>query len=118
MALAFGWGIEHNATDMKNDYPRLRAFLRAMPTQADQERFAAKCGTTLNYIRKAMSKGSKMDVSLVERIVAESGFCVPPDELRPDVKWETFADASVIDVMGNPKKAARAARRAEVAVPA
>lgn len=103
---------------MKNDYPKLRAFLRAMPTQADQERFAAKCGTTLNYLRKAMSKGSKMDVSLVERIVAESAFAVPAEELRPDVKWETFADASVIGVILNPRKAADAARRREVAVPA
>lgn len=99
---------------MKNDYPKLRAFLRAMPTQADQERFAAKCGTTLNYLRKAMSKGSKMDVALVERIVAESAFQVPAVELRPDVKWDTFADESVVKVMLDPRKSVR---RREVAVP-
>lgn len=75
---------------MKNDYPNLRAHLKELKTPEAQEAFARDCGTTLNYLRKAMSKGSRMDVGLVEKIVVRSGFKVPPDELRGDVDWTVF----------------------------
>lgn len=84
---------------MENDqYPTLRAYLRAMSPE-DQEAWALKCGTTINYLRKAMSKRSKMDVKLVEQLVVNSGFTVPPRELRPDVEWEVFADSAVVQAI-------------------
>lgn len=72
---------------MKTDYPKLREFLRSLASTEAQEAFAKACGTSLNYLRKAMSKGSRMDVALVEKIVEQSGFVVPPEELRDDVDW-------------------------------
>lgn len=74
---------------MKTDYPQLRAFLRSLDAPA-QEAFATACETTLNYLRKAMSKKSKMDARLVELIVTNSNHAVPASELRPDVNWAVF----------------------------
>lgn len=93
---------------MKTDsYPTLRGYLRALDTQAAQEAFARRCGTTLNYLRKAMSKRSRMDVKLVEQIVVHSKFQVPPRELRPDVDWEVFADESVVRAISRRRRPAR-----------
>lgn len=75
---------------MKNDYPELRAHLRSLGDKRRQEAFAKRCGSSLNYLRKAMSKGSLFDVLLVQRIVVASDFHVPPEELRPDVDWSVF----------------------------
>jgi hypothetical protein len=75
---------------MKNDYPKLRAYLKTLRTPEAQEAFARACGTTLNYLRKAMSTGARMDVSLVEKIIVESQFSVPPEELRDDIDWSVF----------------------------
>lgn len=76
---------------MKNDYPLLRAYLKELGTADSQEAFARSCDTSANYLRKAMSKGSRMDAGLVERLVVNSGFRVTPEELRPDVNWSVFA---------------------------
>lgn len=92
---------------MKNDYPKLRAYLKSLSTSDAQEAFARKCGTTLNYLRKAMSKGARMDVGLVEKIVVESGFTVPPEELRDDVDWTVF----VMETVANPRPRARSRSR-------
>jgi hypothetical protein len=89
-ALANDSAVNHNATAMKNDYPQLRAFLRSLGTPDKQEDFARRCETSVSYLRKAMSKGAKMDVKLVERIVVNSGFTVSPEELRGDVEWSVF----------------------------
>lgn len=90
----------------KNDYPQLRAFLKGLRTQAAQEAFAHQCETSLNYLRKAMSKGSRMDVKLVEKIVVNSGFQVAPDELRSDVDWSVFQLEHAARKIARPKRAA------------
>lgn len=106
---------------MKTDYPKLREYLRALSSQdGAQEAFASKCGTSLNYLRKAMSKGSRMDVKLVELIVINSGFVVPPEELRPDVEWPVFQlehGSRALDPASAPK-VRRGAARGRVLVPA
>lgn len=101
---------------MKNDYPKLRAFLRGL-SQAEREDFARSCETSLNYLRKAMSKGSRLDVKLVERIVVNSRFAVPPEELRSDVDWGVFQlEHGTRPLDAGPPARARPARAARPAV--
>lgn len=107
---------------MRNDYPKLRAFLKELGSAERQEDFARACDTSANYLRKAMSKGSRMDVALVEKLVVNSGFKVPPEELRPDVDWSVFAfDHSMRDLRSLPQPkpgARRHLRRAGLAAAA
>jgi hypothetical protein len=106
---------------MNNDtYPRLRAYLRRLDSAA-QERYATKCGTSLNYLRKAMSKESRFDVALVEKLVKHSDYEVPPAELRPDVDWRIFVRALEARKKAPARKASPVKRRtgtASVAVAA
>lgn len=89
---------------MRHDYPKLRAFLKELGSAERQDDFARACDTSANYLRKAMSKGSRMDVSLVEKLVVNSGFKVPPEELRPDVDWSVFAfDAGLRGLQPEPQ---------------
>ena len=74
----------------EDKFPRLRAYLRALTT-AEKNRFAHKCGTTLGYLRKFLSRGGELDASTVSLIVSASGGRVPADELRPDVNWDALA---------------------------
>jgi DNA-binding transcriptional regulator YdaS (Cro superfamily) len=64
----------------------LRSYLNALPT-ADQEAYAARCGTTLGYLRKAISTNPRPDVELVIALERESGGEVPCEDIRPDVDW-------------------------------
>lgn len=100
---------------MKNDYPKLRAFLKGLGGTEAQEAFARKCDTSLNYIRKAMSKGSRMDVALVEKIVVHSDFAVPPEELREDIDWSVFAFDQGMKPFTRPGARSVGARRREAA---
>lgn len=53
----------------------------------DQQAFAKRCGTSVGYIRKAVSIGQKLGESLVISIERESAGAVTCEELRPDVDW-------------------------------
>lgn len=64
----------------------LRVYLKAMPT-ADQVKFAKRCGTSLGYLRKAISTGQKLRESLVIDIEKESFGEVRCEQLRSDVDW-------------------------------
>jgi hypothetical protein len=70
-------------------YPKLRAHLRTL-TVPQQSAFAKECGTTLGYLRKFLSKGGRMDVSTVSRLVEHSRGGIPASELRYDVNWSVF----------------------------
>lgn len=65
---------------MKN----LRAYLTTLtpPEQAD---YATRAGTTIGYLRKALSKGQKFDGALARRLDEESGGAVARAILRPDI---------------------------------
>ena len=54
---------------------------------ADQTRFAKRCGTTIGYIRKAISKGQKFRSALCINIERESGGYVACEDLDPDADW-------------------------------
>jgi len=62
----------------------LRSFLSTM-TPDDQAAYAARAGTTIGYLRKAMSKGQRFDGALARRLDEESGGKVSRYSLRPDV---------------------------------
>lgn len=74
----------------RHDYPHMRAFLKSL-SRPEQEGFAVRCGTTVNYLRTAMSKRAKMDAALIARLVEHSAGKIPPEEIRPDVNWDVFA---------------------------
>ena len=65
---------------------KLIAYLNALD-KAQQEAFAARCETTVGYLRKAVSIKQKLSDGLCLRIAAESHGAVPPEDLRPDVDW-------------------------------
>lgn len=53
----------------------------------EQAAYAVRCGTTVGYLRKAISKGQKLGESLVINLERESGAKVRCEEVRPDVDW-------------------------------
>ncbi len=62
----------------------LRTHLNSMPV-AQQADYAKRAGTTIGYLRKALSKGQRFDGSLARRLDEESGGAVSRHDLRPDV---------------------------------
>ena len=65
----------------------LRAYLATLsPDQ--QAAYAKRCGTTIGYLRKALSTQPKLDGGLVRRLFEESGGAVSREELRSDIWGE------------------------------
>lgn len=64
----------------------LREYLNGLPA-ADQAEFAARCGTSIGYLRKAISTRQRLGPDIVVRIERESGGEVRCEELRDDVDW-------------------------------
>ena len=64
----------------------LRAYLSTL-TPDDQAAYAKRAGTTIGYLRKALSKGQKFDGALARKLDEESGGVVLRPELRSDI-WD------------------------------
>ena len=64
----------------------LRALLNSLSTQ-DKKCFAERCGTSIGYLRKALSVKQNFGESLCINIERESSGAVTCEELRPDVDW-------------------------------
>lgn len=62
----------------------LRRYLNSL-TPARQSAYAKRCGTTIGYLRKALSTKPNLDGALVRRLDEESGGKVPRNDLRPDI---------------------------------
>jgi hypothetical protein len=62
----------------------LRTHLATMPP-AQQADYAKRAGTTIGYLRKALSKGQRFDGALARRLDEESGGGVSRHDLRPDI---------------------------------
>lgn len=73
---------------------KLRHFLNSM-SRAQQVKFAGEVGTSINYLRKAISVRAKMDAGLVVRIEQASGGAVRCEDLRPDVDWAVLRGTCV-----------------------
>lgn len=65
---------------------KLRSYLNSL-TPADQSLFARRCGTTIEYLRKAISKGQVFRSALCINIERESGGIVTCDDLDPKANW-------------------------------
>jgi len=64
----------------------LRTYINDLPVQ-DQALFAVRCGTTIGYLRKALSVGARIGESICINIERESLGAVRCEDLRPDVDW-------------------------------
>lgn len=64
----------------------LRYYLNSLSV-LEQAALAERCGTTLNYLRKAISKGQRLGETLCINLERESHGVVVCEELRPDVDW-------------------------------
>ncbi|KRG43028.1 hypothetical protein ARC63_10325 [Stenotrophomonas geniculata ATCC 19374 = JCM 13324] len=62
----------------------LRTYLGTLAPD-DQAAFAVKAGTTIGYLRKALSKRTRFDGALARRLDEQSGGQVSRSELRPDI---------------------------------
>lgn len=65
----------------------LGEYLNSLPV-SDQAIFAAACGTSLSYLRKAVSKKHKVGMGLAIAIERESQRKVTVEQIRPDVDWD------------------------------
>jgi hypothetical protein len=65
----------------------LRAYLKTL-TPDEQADYAVRCGTTIGYLRKALSAQPALDGALVRRLSEQSNGAVLKHELRNDI-WDT-----------------------------
>lgn len=65
---------------------QLRAYLNSL-SPGDQAAFATRCGTSLGYLRKALSKGQALGEKLCINVERESDRAVLCEQLRGDVDW-------------------------------
>ncbi len=64
----------------------LHAYLGTLSTE-EQAAYARRCGTSIGYLRKAISKGQRLGSELCILLDRESQRAVRCDVLRPDVDW-------------------------------
>lgn len=64
----------------------LLKYINSLPV-AEQQAFAAACGTSVGYLRKAISTKQPLGESLCINLERESGRTVTCEQLRPDVDW-------------------------------
>lgn len=64
----------------------ITAYLATLPPD-QRDAFAQRCGTTVGYLRKAVSAGQRIGESLAIAIERESCRAVTVEEIRPDVDW-------------------------------
>ena len=65
----------------------LREYLNSLSV-TEQADFAARCETSIGYLRKAISIEQSLGESLVIKIERESLGAVRCEDLRPDVDWQ------------------------------
>lgn len=64
----------------------LISYLNSLP-KPQQLAYAARCHTSIGYLRKAASTGQKLGESLCIALDRESGGTIRCEDLRPDVDW-------------------------------
>jgi DNA-binding transcriptional regulator YdaS (Cro superfamily) len=70
----------------------LRDYINSLST-ADQKQFADAAGTSIGFLRKAISVNQKLGEGICIRLVAASGGRLKPEDLRPDVDWQVIRDS-------------------------
>lgn len=74
----------------------LRAYLSTL-TPDQQARYAKAAGTTIGYLRKALSKRQRFDGALVRRLDEVSRGAVSRLDLRPDIFGPAAEGQGVVD---------------------
>lgn len=64
----------------------LREYLRGL-SPVEQAAFASRCGTSIGYLRKALSVGQSVGESLAINMERESRGAIRCEDIRPDVDW-------------------------------
>lgn len=84
---------------------QLRRYLNSLPV-GEQAAYARRCGTTVGYLRKAISKRARIHVETCVSLQVESSGAVRCEALRPDVDWERVREAmarqSLVPLQGAP----------------
>jgi hypothetical protein len=78
--------------DTERDFTDLRNYLNTL-TAEGQEAYAQQAGTTIGYLRKALSVKPEMDGKLCRLLEEQSGGRVRKHKLRPDI-WPELALAA------------------------
>src|SRR4051812_47904102 len=71
----------------------LRTYLNSLERN-EQESYAERCGTTVGYLRKALSTKERIAESTAIALDRESGGQVPVEDVRPDVDWAYLRGSS------------------------
>jgi len=72
---------------------KLKTFLKTLNSD-EQEQFAIRCGTSIKYLRKAMSEGTTFKTQLAINIERESLRAVTVEDLNPDADWAFIRQAA------------------------
>lgn len=70
----------------------LRDYINGLSTD-EQLDFAARAGTTIGFLRKAISVKQKLGEGICIRLVKASDGALLPEDLRPDVEWDVVRDS-------------------------
>jgi len=73
---------------------KLRSYLNSLSTD-QQIAYALACGTTLNYLRKAISKGQEFKAALCINLVRESQGHLVHEDLLPEADWKSVRDSAI-----------------------
>lgn len=65
---------------------QITTYLSTLPA-GERDAFAARCGTTVGYLRKAVSISQRLGEGLCIAIERESARAITVEQLRPDVDW-------------------------------
>ena len=72
---------------------KLRSYLKSLSTP-EKEEFAKRCGTSLGYLRKAISLNNRFDAKLCIALEIQSNGAVRCEDVRPDVAWNVIRAAA------------------------
>lgn len=62
------------------------AYLNSLPVDK-QARFARRCGTTVGYLRKAVSQNQRLGANIIISMERESAGKITCEQVLPDVDW-------------------------------
>jgi DNA-binding transcriptional regulator YdaS (Cro superfamily) len=74
-------------------------YLRSLPP-AEREAFAARCKTSVGYLRKAVSAKQQLGVELCVHLERESGGLLRCERLFPGLDWEYLRRSACQAVIG------------------
>lgn len=66
-------------------------YINAIP-QGDRDEFAKRCGTSIGYLRKAISVKQRLREDVCVAIERESKGAIRCEDLRPDLEWKRTRD--------------------------